>query len=346
MTSRAAWWRRAGAASAGFVAIVALLAACGGGADAVAPGSSTPKLQLTVSNLVPLDAVTQGSYAAWALDGAGNATALGTLAVSGSTGTLDVALPSPEPAALLVTVQTPRDASTTPSARRLMKGDWRGGRATLDVENAVTLGNLPLKQVPGQFTMFSPSDNYLHGYPSFEECGVWLFNMAPRQTPQNDQWVRLSPLTDGWIYEGWMVRDYGAPDAIWLSYGKFLPDASGAISSRDDTGWGPFSGVTDFATAGEEEFPGDDWFSNPLGFPFPSVLRLPLDLREKNQSGVSRWTHVITIEPRSDKGEAVGSERPFAIRPYRDGFGDSAPGVPRTISFHAEGVPTGAAVRQ
>ncbi|MBK6306693.1 MAG: hypothetical protein IPF47_13620 [Gemmatimonadetes bacterium] len=245
-----------------------------------------------------------------------------------------------------MTVQTLKDPAGSPSAHRLMKGEWKGGRATLSVENALTLGNLPLKQVPGQFTMFSPSDNFMNGYPSFEECGVWLFNMAPRQTPQNDQWVRLSPLTPGWIYEGWMVRDHGKPDAIWLSYGKFLPDASGAISSRDDTGWGPFSGVEDFQTAGEEEFPGDDWFSNPLGFPFPSVLRLPLDLREKDATGSSRWTHVITIEPRSDKGEAIGSERPFAIRPYRDGFGDSAPGTPRTITYRPEGVPQGDAARR
>ncbi|HEX4932737.1 MAG TPA: hypothetical protein VFV33_06115, partial [Gemmatimonadaceae bacterium] len=235
--------------------ILPLPAACGGdGATPSGPAPSAARLQLTVNPLIPLDPLTQGSYAAWALDPAGGATPLGTLAVSGMSGSLDVPFPVAEPAALLVTVQTPRDPAGTPSSHRLMKGDWRSARATLTVDNALTLGNLPLKQLPGQFTMFSPSDNYLNGYPSFEECGVWLFNMAPRQTPQNDQWVRLAPLTPGWIYEGWMVRDYGAPDAIWLSYGKFLPDASGAVSSRDDTGWGPFSGVRDFATAGEDEF--------------------------------------------------------------------------------------------
>jgi hypothetical protein len=194
--------------------------------------------------------------------------------------------------------------------------------------------------------MFSPSDNHMNGYPSFEECGVWLFNIAPRLTPQNDAWVRLTPLTPGWTYEGWMVRDHGAAGAIWLSYGKFLPDESGAVAARDNTGWGPFSGVDDFATAGEEEFPGDDWFANPLGFPFPAALSLPLDLREKDASGAGRWTHIITIEPRRDMGEAFGSERPFAIRPYRDTFGDAGPGSPRAITFRADGVPTGEATRQ
>jgi len=330
------------------LATLLLASACGGDAAAPSgPGGAAPTLSLTVTGLVLLDPVTQGHYEAWAQDSRGAATSLGVLrpATDGSA-TLSLPFPAAAPAVVLVTMQGVRDANGMPSAHVLLRGDWRSGRATLGVEDALTRAALPLKQLPGQFTMFSPSDNHVNGYPSFEECGVWLFNMTPRQTPQNDQWVRLSSLSPGWIYEGWMVRDHGAPDAIWLSYGKFLPDASGAVASRDDTGWGPFSGVDDFQTAGEEEFPGDDWFSNPLGLPFPSVLSLPLDLREKNAQGVGRWTHVITIEPISDKGEPIGSERPFAIRPYRDGFGDAAPGTPRTITFRPEGVPRGEAVRR
>lgn len=326
-------------------ALAALVQACGGGEAPAGPPVAT-EVQLTVSGLVALDPLRQGQYEAWAQDARGGAWSLGpvTPAADGSA-RLRATLPS-EVAAILVTVQGPGDAAGVPSARHLLRGIWASGRATLGVEDALTRGALPLKAAPGQFTMFSPSDNHINGYPSFEECGVWLFNIAPRQTPQNDQWVRLTPLTPGWTYEGWMVRDHGAPDAIWLSYGKFLPDESGAVSSRDDTGWGPFSGVEDFATAGEEEFPGDDWFSNPLHFPFPSVLSLPLDLRETTAQGTGRWTHVITVEPVSDKGEPYGSERPFAVRPYRDAFGNAAPGVARTITYHADGVPRGEAVRQ
>lgn len=321
--------------------------ACGGdGATPSTAPAGPARLKVSLAGLVPLDPLVQGRYEVWRVGGAEGATSLGTLDGSGAPAVLDVAFPASEPSAILVTVQTPRDPVGAPSPHRLLVGAWRNGRATLEAAPALTLGQLPLKQQPGQFTMFSPSDNHLNGYPSFEECGVWLFNMAPRQTPQNDAWVRLSPLTAGWVYEGWMVRDLGAAEAIWLSYGKFLPDASGAVSSRDDTGWGPFSGVVEFQTAGEEEFPGDDWFSNPLGFPFPSVLRLPLDLRERTASGGARWTHVITIEPASDRGEPIGRERPFAIRPYQDDFGTGAPGVPRTITFRPEGVPRGEAVRQ
>lgn len=329
--------------------LLATLVACGGdGSAGSGPGGGATEASLVVSlqGLVPLDPVTQGHYEAWATDAAGRTISLGILDVAdGGAATLRGRFPAAQPASVVITVQRPGDAGT-PSPQRLLQGNWRNGRATLAVEGVLTRGDLPLKQIPGQFTMFSPSDNYKNGYPSFEECGVWLFNMQPRQTPQNDQWVRLTPLTPGWIYEGWMVRDIGAPDAIWLSYGKFLPDASGAVASRDDTGWGPFSGVEDFQTAGEEEYPGDDWFSNPLGFPFPSVLTLPLDLREKDAKGRGRWTHVITIEPITDQGEAIGSERPFAVRPYRDDFGDAAPGIPRSITFRPDGVPRGEATRQ
>jgi hypothetical protein len=140
-----------------------------------------------------------------------------------------------------------------------------------------------------------------------------------------------------------MVRDLGAANAVWLSYGKFLPDVTGAVNSRDDTGWGEFSGVTDYLK-GEEEFPGDDWISNPLGYQMPGGLSLPVNLREKSPGGAGRWTHLITIEPSSDRGEPVGAPRPFTVRPYRDPFGDGGPGVPRTITFRADGVPRGEVV--
>jgi hypothetical protein len=241
--------------------------------------------------------------------------------------------------AVEITVEPPGASDGSPSAQRLLRGAIRGASAELSIPGAVTQGDLELKGQPGTFTMFSPSNNSWAGYPSHEEAGIWLFNVRPRETPQNDTWVRLTQLQAGWTYEGWMVRDFGLPNAIWLSYGKFTPDYTGAVTGRDDTGWGPFSGVLDFQTAGEEEFPGDDWISNPLDFPFPAELALPLDLREKTPAGASRWTHVITIEPARDRGEPIGSEQPFFIRPYHDPFGDGGPAAPRVITFHDETIP-------
>jgi hypothetical protein len=315
------------------------LLACGGGDPTGTGVAAGATLNLTLRALPPLDAATRGRYEAWVLDRQGAAHPLGVVTPAGAA---SVALTTPvdNPVSFLITYEPGSGAAATPSEHRLLAGQFRNARATLSVEGALTPQGLPLREHPGQFTMFSPSDNHRNGYPSHEDAGIWLFNMAPRETPQNDMWVRLTPLQPGWVYEGWMVRDIDTPGAVWLSYGKFLPDATGAVNSRDDTGWGEFSGVVDYLN-GEEEFPGDDWISNPLGYPVPGSLTLPLNLREKTSSGVSRWTHVITIEPSSDKGEPVTTPRPFVVGPYRDPFGDGGPGVPRTITFHAGSVPSG-----
>jgi hypothetical protein len=320
--------------------IAVMLPAVGcGGSDATGPAGTG--LSLSLTGLRKLNADTEGSYEAWVVEANGSLISAGKFSDGG--GTVRFALPVPSPSGVVITVEPPGDTDPGPSSQRLLTGSFKGASASLNVDGAVTQGTLALREQPGQFTMFSPSDNLVNGYPSFEESGVWLFNMAPKDTPQNDGWVRLTQIRDGWIYEGWMVRDYGTSSAIWLSYGKFRPDQSGAVNSRDDTGWGPFSGVLDFQTAGEEEYPGDDWISNPLQLPFPSALTLPLNLRETTTSGQSRWTHVITIEPSWNKGEALTTERPFLIVPYRDPFGTGAPGDPRTITYHSDGVPRGTA---
>ena len=320
---------------------LALLAAGCSGGEGTSPGPDQPGLVLDLSGLRPLDPAREGHYEAWVITGSGQAVSAGQF--TGTAAAVTLANPGVEARAVEITVEPPDDTSPGPSLQRVLTGALANGRATLSVDGALTQGTLALRREPGQFTMFSPSDNLEHGYPSFEEAGVWLFNIQPRQTPQNDGWVRLTQLRAGWVYEGWMVRDHGTSGAIWLSYGKFLPDQTGAINSRDDTGWGPFSGVLDFLTAGEEEYPGDDWISNPLNLPLPSGITLPLNLREKDSQGRGRWSHVITIEPATNRGEAVTTERPFLVAPYRDLFGDGAPGSPRTITYRDEGVPRGTA---
>jgi len=321
---------------------ISLSAAACGGADPTETTAAGAALELTVSGLAPLDAARDGRYEAWVVDRAGTWHSLGAVDPrSGSS--FSFANPAADAASFAITYEQRGDTDAAPSQHVLLGGAFRGSRVQLSVQGAVTAADQPLRERPGQFTMFSPSNNFRDGYPSNEESGIWLFNMAPRETQQNDMWVRLTPLQPGWVYEGWMVRDIDSPNAVWLSYGKFLPDASGAVNTRDDTGWGEFSGVTDFLK-GEEEFPGDDWISNPLGYQMPGGLTLPLNLREKTTGGLGRWTHLITIEPSSDRGEPVTTPRPFTVRPYRDPFGEGGPGAPRAITFRADGVPRGEVV--
>jgi hypothetical protein len=327
--------RRHRCRTAAWCVAVASLFGCGGEAAGPAvPAGAT--LALTAS-LPQLDAAREGAYEAWIVDGGGRAHSAGRFATAAG----EIRFSSPtDGREFQVTLEPPGDADDQPSPRILLRGRFTGGRAELTIVDAITRGGISLQSTPGTFTMFSPSDNHT-GYPSHEEAGVWLFNTRPRETPQNDMWVRLAPLQPEWTYEGWMVRDLGTPNEIWLSYGKFLPDVTGALNDKDDTGWGPFSGVVDFVNGSVENFPGDDWISNPLGYPFPSQLTLPLNLREKDAAGQLRWTHVISIEPATDRGEAIGSERPFFIRPYRDLYGDQKAGDPRNITYRPDGVPRG-----
>lgn len=334
------------------VAMLALgfVAACGADSPAGPAGS---EIRLSLSHLRPLDPSREGAYALWARDRSGQLHLAGTF-VPPAGGVVSLTMPVDGAVALEVTVEPPADPDPGPSGPRLLAGQLRGGRAELSLRGAVTQGDLPLREKPGQFTMFfTPSDNHLNAFPSHEEAGIWLFNVAPRDTEKENAWVYLTQLAEGWIYEGWVVRDHGTPGAIWLSYGKFLPDTDGALRSRDNTGWGPFSGVRDFKTAGEEEYPGDDWISNPLSYPWPAELRLPLDLREVDAAGAPRWTHVISIEPLREMEEPISSERPFPLQPYSDRFRASMPGfhrpygLPHPITFRPDVLPGGSAeVRQ
>lgn len=331
--------RRVGRAA---LAALALVAACGGGSDGLTTPSGPGQIVL-VTSLPALDVAREGRYEAWVIDAAGSFHSLGRFNAGG---TITVASPVASVAGIEVTIEPPADADALPSEQVLLRGTMVGNRAELRYESAITQAEQPLRAAPGQFTMFSPSDNDSLGYPSHEEAGVWLFNMAPGQTAQKDYYVRVTQLQRGWTYEGWMVRDLGQAGAIWLSYGKFLPDWTGALNQPDDTGWGPFSGVIDYQRARLEDFPGDDWISNPLHLPWRTELALPLNLREKDAQGRMRWSHVITIEPVTDRGEAITTEHPFFLRPYVDPFGDLPPGVARTITFRAESLPHGTVTLQ
>ncbi len=142
------------------------------------------------------------------------------------------------------------------------------------------------------------------------------------------------------------MRDYGAPDAVWLSYGKFRPDETRQANARDDTGLGFFSGRTDhrFALGLQVRVPGDVWLSNVMNFPVPGDVALPIDLNGDAAAGTaSRWTHVITIEPWGPNRdpEPADQARPFFVRPYRNAIGEAPADVPRVIEFDRSTIPTG-----
>ena len=90
-------------------------------------------------------------------------------------------------------------------------------------------GDLQLHRQPGTFTMFSPSDNSWAGYPSHEESGVWLFNVRPRITPQNDAWVRLADAYhEASMATGARTRTFTGP----LGTMKLAVRPEGAVADR------------------------------------------------------------------------------------------------------------------
>ncbi len=344
---------------------VALATALVGGAALVACGESgvgppitveTP-MTLNASNLAALDEATQGTYEAWVIGSDGAIRSAGRFTVSGPT-SQSVSLTSPisNPTDVMITIEPPGDADGQPSMLKVMGGRVEDGRATLDTNRYLTAG-VPLEDTPGTHVLFTPSDNLELGYPSFEDSGIWLFNIDPdtgvADTLNPEFYLTFTPLTAGWIYEGWLVYDYGSATEVWLSYGKFEPDNGRKARFRDSSGVGPFSGQIDYVEALPREvfFPGDDWVANPFGYPVPGDLPIPVDLNgcepafefcpNEEYVGVSRFTHVVTVEPWEDRDEDPWLAEPFVVRPYRNSIGEGGAHVPRVVALMTDELPGG-----
>ena len=246
--------------------------------------------------------------------------------------------PLADAAGVFVTVEPPGDIDPAPSSAVLLRGRFSRGRAVLSIEGAITDGR-PLEPDPGAHSLFTTSNNVELGYPSFENAGLWLFSVAPSRNVHGTREVKLTPLRAGWVYEGWIVRQ--TEPAIWISYGKFRPDELSLLTSRDDTGAGPFAGDEDFRNAGVEDVPGEEWTSDrvagQLGVTLPAGVTLPVALDATDAAGGAVWHHVITIEPAFDETEGPLEGRPFAVRPYANPIGAGGPGEPRVIRLIRSG---------
>lgn len=261
-----------------------------------------------------------------------------------SVGAVRFTMPLADARGVFVSVEPPDDPSSAPSPTRLLAGAFRGAAATLAFERVVTLWR-PLEPDPGAHSLFTTSNNS-EGYPSAENAGLWLFTLTPSRNVHGTREVKVSPLTAGWTYEGWLV--WQGPPEVWISYGKFRPDENGLLTSRDDTGTGPFAGAEDFRNAGVEDVPGEEWTSDEiaaqLGIELPGGFDLPLELDAVDAEGEALWHHVISIEPAFDLTEGPLEGEPFPLRPYENAIGAGGPGLPRTIELVRD--PPGAEVRR
>lgn len=315
--------------------VLAMLLAIGCGDGPVAPDAGAP-LEIEFANLaaIPSDA---GTFEVWVYD-ATDTVSVGRLpSGAGPLAPLRFEMPIDDALGALVTVEPPGDHDARPARSILLAGSFTSDNAQLVIEGVITDGR-PLEDAPGAHSLFTTSNNVQLGYPSFENAGLWLFTVTPTRNEHGTREVKLTPLRNGWVYEGWIVHQ-GDPE-IWISYGKYRPDELSLLRSRDDSGAGPFSGDEDFRNAGVEDVPGEEWttanVAGQIGIVLPASLTLPLALDSVDVQGNAVWHHAITIEPSFDEIEAPLEGRPFVVRPYENAIGPGGPGDPRTINFNSE----------
>jgi hypothetical protein len=299
-------------------------------------GSDTSSASLSLGSLDP---ARDGTLEAWVAgaDGVEHPVARFTQTpqLPGDHVRISFDLPVPAPVDIVVTLQPPGDsAAQQPSAYRLLEGHFNNqGVAHLTIQGAVTDGRA-LEHRPGAHSLFTSSNNVREGYPSEENSGLWYFTLTPWDNPDGSRYVKLTPLQKSWVYEGWIVFKQGTSQECWISHGKFRPDLYGLLTSRDNTGSGPFSGDVDYVNGGIEDVPGDEWTTNIFNLEVPCGLTLPFALDSVDAiTGKPIWSHVITIEPAFQESEALLTERPFILRPYWNEVGAGGPGVPRMILY-------------
>lgn len=296
-----------------------MLTACS--EDPAAPGSAN--LSVTFTGLASL---TEGSYEGWVIDQAGNPNSTGTFTLSAN-GTHQFTSPVSDPTMFVLTVEPPDDSDPAPSDQKILGGPFVNGTASLTSLGFVSTDtNADFASSPGTHVLLTPTTPT----DTDNDGGIWLLNPpAPGGAPTGS--VTLPVLASGWVYEGWVVFELGTAQQTAISYGKFRPQTDGALSGRDDNAAGIFSGAPGDLSAGPP-FPGGD-FVLANGNTVPGSVTLPADFNADDViTGDSQWTHVISIEPAFDEGEAELESVPFLLKPFGNPFGDGGPTDPRTIN--------------
>jgi hypothetical protein len=335
--------------------MASMVAGCGDGPTGLVEQAA---MEIVFHDLRPLDAA-DGSLEVWLVAGPDTVSAGRVSFPGGHNEPGEVvhgfSLPLTEPERAFVTVEPPMDSDPGPSAFVMLEGSFEKGTAGLAIMGVVTDGRL-LETDPGAHSLFTTSNNVNNEgrleYPSLEDAGLWLFTLRPGKNKHGTREVKVTPLRAAWTYEGWAVFHYGRPDEVWVSYGKFRPDLLSLLSSRDDTGSGPYSGDEDYLNAGVEDVPGEEWTTDniavQIGVSLPPGVSVPFDLDAEDPVTLeAEWTHVITIEPAFDEGEPMFQGNPLVIQTYRNPIGvggegcreiqpHACPGDPRVILYEEE----------
>ena len=206
----------------------------------------------------------------------------------------------------VLSIEPKVDTDPSPSATKVLVGDFSGNTATL---GSGTIGDF--SNIGGKYILATPTN----GAMTDENSGIWFLDLVGT-TPMTG--LTLPTLPSGWIYEGWAVIN-GTP----VSTGTFTN-----LNATDNSS--PFSGTDALGMPNGSDgfFPGEDFLLNA-----PSGLTFPTDL--------SGGKAVISIEPVPDN-----SPMPFTLKPLVGSIPTSAADhttydmTPNVASF-----PTGSVTR-
>ncbi len=197
----------------------------------------------------------------------------------------------------VLTIEPSPDNDPSPSAQKLVAGDFSGTNAMVSTATAPAIGDF--STAAGSYFLRTPTDEAPGSMNNGNDTnGVWFGN--PGMPPTAG--FTLPDLSNtGWTYEGWVVTSNGP-----ISTGTFTN--FGAKDSGN-----PFSGTLNNAGP---PIPGEDFFTAPAG----SADTYPIDVRGK--------TVVISVEPVPDNSPA-----PFLLKPLLSTIDMNAATAPAVHSF-------------
>jgi hypothetical protein len=200
----------------------------------------------------------------------------------------------------ILTIEPSPDSDPAPSPVHILAGDLNGDIAGLSVAHSDALGN-DFTSASGEYVLAAPTA----GTGGDFRDGIWFLDPMSGSSAS----LSLPDLSEGWVYEGWVVPVDASMAPV--SLGRFT-----AADMADSDGAGSTAGPN-----AAPPFPGQD-FINPA----------------MNLVG---YGVVITIEPEPDTSPAPFGLKPLAAGAIQDLSGEAL----QPLENQAVGFPTGTATR-
>lgn len=212
-----------------------------------------------------------------------------------TTETFEVSASDAEAASKFVlTLEPASEDPGTPSKMKFVAGSISEGTATATIANEPAIGT-DFSDASGVFLLNAPSSESA-GYKN----GIWFIDNSGDGMSAG---LDLPSLPEGWIYEGWVVKD--GPTTT----GKFRDPAK-----ADMDGAGPAGG-----SMGAPPFPGQDFAKEGM-----------------TRDLTSGYSAVVSVEPNHEDDPAA----PFVLKPLKGEVTDAGKGEIQEMSVDTSNQPT------